>query len=192
MIFLLNKMNKILISIVTILILFSSLDENKAGSKYEISLKIGIFQPADPFFESFYKRGIIYGISGGWIHAKGVGIFLSTDLYFKSIEYNNRVHDVMLIPITFSIVYLPLNQDNITPIIGFGWGWYLLNDKSLFTTRTDTRNSFGYHGFTGMRMHFNDQLFTELQIKYSFSRADRIKGVNIGGWTSMLGIGYTF
>ena len=163
-----------------------------ADASWEAGIKVGYFEPVDSFFEALYKKGIFYGFSGGWIHPKGMGLLIGVDLYLRDIQYNGRSHSVSLIPVTASFVYLPFPDQRITPILGFGWGWYRLSDSSLFSKSTNTWDALGYHGLGGVRVVVYRALFADVQVKYSYAKAEGLDNSNIGGWSSSFGFGYRF
>ena len=185
-----NKTRTIIIAV--LIAVFLGVATNIAHAKFEFSARIGYFEPNDNYFESFYKKGLIYGVYGGWIHAKGVGVQAGADLYFNNFRYNEREHSVLLSSTTVSCIYVPLQNEIATPIFGVGWGWYHLSDYSMFNAKKYSNNSLGYHAVGGVRFNIYKGLFSDLQIKYSYSRSETISNINVGGWTSTLGVGYSF
>ena len=159
---------------------------------FEVAPRIGYFDPVDNFVQSFYKAGLIYGIYGGWLSDSGLGAAVGADFYIHTVDYNSKINSFYLIPVTASAIWRPWPRERVSPLFGFGFGWYHLTDRSHFLAETNSHDGFGYHGLAGLRVGIYEGLFTDLQLKYSYARLDSLSKVDIGGWTSTLGVGYAF
>ena len=163
-----------------------------ALADFEVQVRGGYFDPSDNLFKGFYDQGYIYGLYAGWTNSRGIGVLVGSDLYMKSFSYNGRKHNAKLYPITAGLQYIPLREAVVTPVFGFGWGYYRLDDKSIFTNKTINSNAFGYHALAGVRFRIFKGLFADLDLKYSFARLESVNDMNLGCWTSTVGIGYYF
>jgi hypothetical protein len=186
------KHQRLFAAIVIVFTLFLLGAARPAFAGFEAAARVGLFEPVDNTFETFYKQGLVEGVYAGWTNTHGLGALLGVDTFFTKVQYHDRIHRAYLIPVTLSCLYLPLPAERVTPLFGFGVGWYHLSDFSLFNHQSHAADTVGYHGFAGVRARLYAGLFSDLQIKYSYARVQSVSDINLGGWTSTLGVGYSF
>jgi len=179
-------------TIVLILFILTLLYSGTTNAGFGLGASAGYFEPADSFFRSYCPSGISYGVFGEWISDDGLGVQLESDFFIRETPYQGRDYRVLLLPTTIAIAYAPRFSERIIPLFAFGWGVYYLGNFPNENESADNLTAFGYHGSGSLRFRIAHGIFTDLRLKYSYAHLENNIHIDVGGWTSSIGVGYEF
>jgi len=157
-----------------------------------IELKGSYFAPSEKNFMDIYGAGLMYGGEATFRIWRNIEIWAEVNYFRKEGELTLTKDKTKLeiLPIGGGLKYR-LYFGRLSFYGGLGLGYFISEESNVIGDVT--KNGLGYIGKIGSYIKIINGLLIDLNINYSYCKIKPPDfGVNIGGLTAGIGIGYEF
>lgn len=169
------------------------------SSEWFTELRGGYFYPTSKKFREIYKSGGVEGeievakkFKENWIGWGNVNYFQKKG---RSIGFHDKT-TIRMVPLSFGLKYQFLFCNSVSPYLGVGVAYTILNIKndSEFVKKHVTKNGFGFVIKSGIYIDLSKSFLLDLFVDYYFQEMHFYTKhhVDVGGLKIGFGLGYRF
>ena len=163
----------------------------RSASAYSFSARLGAYDFIDSGARDFYIAAPSVQFTFGFFNDSLVSLELTSGITYTYTAANMGHHFLMVPLYTTFLINIPTGV-KFLPYVGAGIGVYYKRDENVSTHAVVNMVTYGYHFTVGFQVPIRGPVRFIFDMKYHLIMVNMIEAMNLSGFNTSIGIGYSF